>query len=335
MPQSPFDDSKLDQPAALVPQSPFDDSKSDQPAASLPGDEAPRPKLLKGPTGEHEILMPCTFNGEPVRAVIDSGVTKSLIDPGLVARLGFRGDYCCGKYPFANRTTTPRLAHGSVTLVLADRPVGGTTFDVSLEVMDLDSDAVIGLDLFPRLGLEVRGVPTTFPETAVEELEAITSGYDMHHVDNLAQGVNAYTRELKRSAERLPDDQYKELMDALRQELEANEGLSPHELCTHPAAVVSLNTGDAEPVFRDQYKVAHALWPVVDAKVQEWLKDGVPYQVATDASQYGVGAVLYQEYGNWVHAEGHFHSLFLFKSLLSARHFWPGMRKDGEQLVRA
>jgi hypothetical protein len=114
-----------------------------------------------------------------------------------------------GNIRLANRTTTPRLAHGSVTLVLADRPVGGTTFDVSLEVMDLDSDAVIGLDLFPRLGLEVRGVPTTFPETAVEELEAITSGYDMHHVDNLAQGVNAYTRELKRSAERLPDDQYK------------------------------------------------------------------------------------------------------------------------------
>jgi hypothetical protein len=159
---------------------------------------------------------------------------------------------------------------------------------------------------------------------------------------------------------------------------------------------VSLNTGDAEPVFRAQYKVAHALWPVVDVKVQEWLKDGVPYPVGgvqnvlpdalsrthdtipwrncvtsthNDFKVRNVSAeegtlqletqeekspVLNLDY--WVrelsgkrvvpegerrqlleakHAEGHFHSLFLFKSLLSAGHFWPGMRKDCEQLVNA
>jgi hypothetical protein len=45
--------------------------------------------------------------------------------------------------------------------------------------------------------------------------------------------------------------------------------------CTHPDSIVHLDTGNATPVFRRQYRVAESLTDQVSSVVNKWLSDGV------------------------------------------------------------
>ena len=45
--------------------------------------------------------------------------------------------------------------------------------------------------------------------------------------------------------------------------------------CTHPDAVIPLDTGDAVPIFRRQYRVAESRLENVSAIIDGWLHEGV------------------------------------------------------------
>jgi len=57
--------------------------------------------------------------------------------------------------------------------------------------------------------------------------------------------------------------------------LRANQQIESGSRCSHPAAFISLPTGDSIPVFRAQYPVARHLRPMVTEKVNEWYAKGV------------------------------------------------------------
>ena len=245
-----------------------------------------RARAAQGPSTE--LMLPCTVNGRPVQALLDSGANIVALSTQLVEELDLVVKPMDGFIRMADKeVSVPRLGQVRATLRLADRKQGTSTFEMDFEVMKLETDALVGIGMWARLGIEVRGIPTTLPRQHEPDPEAeidFSNDYDMMAVDpDTTMGVNSYTDTLKSDSEKWPEQDRLALLNALEDDLAANEQLSASRLCTHPAAVVSLDTGEAEPVYRSQYKVAQALWPVADAKVQEWFKDGVTVRAPHDA----------------------------------------------------
>ena len=71
--------------------------------------------------------------------------------------------------------------------------------------------------------------------------------------------------------------------------------------CSHPAAVVKLDTGDAAPVFRPQYLVADALKPVISEQVESWSTLGVIVPASPDTPWNSplLAAKKKDLYGRW------------------------------------
>ena len=44
--------------------------------------------------------------------------------------------------------------------------------------------------------------------------------------------------------------------------------------CSHPSAIIEIDTGEAKPVFRRQYSIPFALHEKVEKQIQEWLEEG-------------------------------------------------------------
>ncbi|SAL97140.1 hypothetical protein, partial, partial [Absidia glauca] len=65
--------------------------------------------------------------------------------------------------------------------------------------------------------------------------------------------------------------------------IDRNQAIDKHSLCTHPDAVVRLDTPPDTAGFRVQYKVPETLIPKVRETVEKWLEDGVIERVPSNA----------------------------------------------------
>jgi putative transposase len=61
----------------------------------------------------------------------------------------------------------------------------------------------------------------------------------------------------------------------IQQELAVNANIPHTDFCTIPEAEVHLPTEHGKTTFRRQFQVAYTRRPAVDAKLKQWLKDGV------------------------------------------------------------
>jgi hypothetical protein len=121
----------------------------------------------------------------------------------------------------------------------------------TVEVAELDEDEqfIIGLDLFPKLGFELRGVPFSFPKRENQEREEEEDVEDYSDIED-----------------QIPEE--------WKQVLKDNEKLPEGNICKIKGSELAINTGDAKPVWRRQYAIPQALHKKVDERIQEWLKNG-------------------------------------------------------------
>ena len=219
------------------------------------------------------LIAPTVVAKTKVMALLDSGSEISAIDESLVEELSLP------IIPHQNRVSTLVLAvqgHEVKRIGYVEVPIqfGKKSFpSIKLEVMKLgpDTKLLFGLDLWPKLGLRVEGLPSNFPADPGENkngslgLDILDAGTSLHD----------YVDSLWGKQDQCPQSVIERLMQEIENVVESNRQLDPRSRCTHPSAVVRLDTGSEKPVYRPQYPVPQTLEPVVTAKVEDWINSRV------------------------------------------------------------
>jgi transposase InsO family protein len=197
---------------------------------------------------------------------VDSLSELSIITPAAATSLGLPMIPCHQKFQPAgdhNELLCEKVVDVNI-LRMGDK----TVKDVRLYVCDIEKSCapaagIIGLDLFSSLGIEIHGVPVNFPRPAnhdedfIEDTEVCAT--DPKWLDNF----------------KAPPELRDSLLKAIQPFLETNEKIPSTSFCTHPSAVVYLNTGDASPVYVPQYRVSDCMHDVIGAQVNKWIEQGV------------------------------------------------------------
>ena len=255
-------------------------------------------RMIRSERASQEILVPCLINGTRARALLDCGSTISAISAGLVSTLELAVVPAKGRLILADRSVaTGRRGTVQVEVQIAD---GRGSHSLELEVMDLANEALFGLDVWARFNFRVINVPTTFPQAQLPQPERRGS-YDMSAVDEDLSSARAYTDGLWDQKFRVPQEDLRLLFDAIELDLQANAGIPVGSFCSHEAAVVHLDTGDAAPVFRPQYRVADTLKEVVSKQVRAWVDQGVVVPAPADVQWNSPLLVAKKKdlYGRW------------------------------------
>jgi hypothetical protein len=144
--------------------------------------------------------------------------------------------------------------------------------DVKIRVCQSDqacapSQGILGLDIFPQLGITVEGVPTNFPQGEVE-----------HFVDDTLERLKDWS--VKCAA---PDDVRQVLMQSINASVVKNRNIPSGSFCSYPAAKVCLVTGTAKPVYVQQYPLSDLMSQYVDKQVLNWETDGIVVDAPIDS----------------------------------------------------
>lgn len=204
------------------------------------------------------IMTPCELNGQPLYGLVDSGATISVVNRKFCEKHGLviKPNKIKLSAAFADAAQQAGITQGVIRN-------GGKTIEVELAVADLqDDDLIIGLDLFSTLGFTVTGVPYAWPgQRADEEEELLT--LDERNELRLQLTDDAIT----------PEERAK-VMGEWQRLIEQNQRIPENAYCTHPRAVLRVETGQANPVFVQQYPIPKALHSSVTQRVEEWVKKG-------------------------------------------------------------
>ena len=203
------------------------------------------------------ILAPILLaNTIQMQAYVDTGASHSIVRKGLLKDLP--DDIKTSFIPAptnstvslgAKDTSTPRI--GSVQVPFTWNGLAKTH---RFELMDTPAeiDIIIGRDLLAPLGISIHGLP--LPSAAKAE-EAPDEQTDPTATDELPEHPLVNDRSLQ---------------DAINR----NQAIPRNSFCNMPESTVFLHTGDASPVYRRQYGIAHSLAPIIDKQISEWFQDG-------------------------------------------------------------
>jgi len=214
-----------------------------------------------------------TVEGKPARCLVDSGASQSFMDPAFAEALGLKVQELKTPVNFV-------MALGGVTQAVTRcvenvgivSHTGGTTKG-RFFIAPLKEDVVIGRDMFPGLRIFLAGVstrcsgpdPPPSPEPSTEQVKGRPEA-----TMNELLSVNEDDRELYLCTVQELSVRGEQMLQSL---LHVNEGLTG--FCSHPDAVITIDTGSSVPSFRRQYAVPEKLKPVVTNQIKEWLAEGL------------------------------------------------------------
>ena len=216
-------------------------------------------------TPSSDILAPCIINGKKVYLLVDSGARGSVLSSSFVRTLNVpvqnSSVSCIGIFGRVCKSS------GSVSVTVH---FGTTTHkSISFPFLDLKSISpavgIIGLDNFSRFGISIQGVPHTFENKALL----------MDMEDPIFHDPKAYHRSTWLTEHQISPALRKQLIEAIQPLLDINTSLSPSQFCSHPSAILHLDTGDAPPRYVAQYPLPHALIPHADRQIAKWISTGV------------------------------------------------------------
>jgi len=185
--------------------------------------------------------------------LVDAGATTSFIDRRFAERCGWRIAPRMGNVRQAIDGSEKKRIGVVENLRLEN---GSRDIVVTLEAVDLSGNEqlILGLDLFRSLGYELRNVPFTWPAVRNETASI-----------RMAEATREAEAKLP-EAEALPEE--------WREVLSANEALPVSSVCKLEGSELSIETGDNKPIWIRQYPIAEALQRKVEARVQEWVRNG-------------------------------------------------------------
>jgi transposase InsO family protein len=179
----------------------------------------------------------------------------------------------------------------SLGTAFADVTVGTCTRRLKLDVFDRKEDTcklLLGWDSMPLYGMGIHGsagegMPTAYPESLARDEKVINRAratYQSTDDFKMSEGGDrrekTYSQKVRLKEEDRLDEQYvKALEMAIKEELTANLELDPKVLCTHPNAIVRLDTPEGvKPPYTSQYTMGHDVEGMVHKIVMDWLAGG-------------------------------------------------------------
>jgi hypothetical protein len=240
-------------------------------------EESPTFCMLKSSTDAKPfIYAPVKLDNLRVQAGIDSMASVSFISPQLVARLEVKVSKVEGQVSLGSQgSSTKRIGISDPIKV----SIGHQQFLHRFEVLNLHDDCqcIFGIDIFPKAGISLNGVPVTFPkEMEISPVETIHIGQEPDEIDTAPyepMGLAEIT--LLLDSINKADKNYValytvyllKLSDTLSPFLNSNQQISG--FCNLPNSKVRIDVQGAKPVHKRQYRVEFALHSVVDDQIAE------------------------------------------------------------------
>jgi len=234
-------------------------------------------RVLAAPvmSSSKDILAPCVVNGQEVYLLVDSGSRVSALSSTFVASRSlpaFKSSVQC--------VGVSGDKFSSLGIVTVNVHFGTTLHsNVPFHILKLSKEilgkavGILGVDLFPQFGVAIKGIPYSFRDPAeLMELE-----------DPLFYDPREYHRSTWLQKHQAPADVRQTLLQAIEPLVAINVALSPSQFCTHPSAMLHLDTGNAPPTFVAQYPLPHSVVPFVDKQVAKWFESGTITDAPVDS----------------------------------------------------
>ena len=215
------------------------------------------------------VICPALLEGKPVEFTVDSGCDLTTIDTQYTESLNLQ------IIPRPSLLTP--AGQGVLTspgfVIISRLEVGKYVLrDVQLLVADIQhcckpTIGLLGMDLFPQLGIYIGGVPITYPQ-------AFSKDAQVPDIPVVSKNMKPY---------KAPEHERQQLFRAIQPLLDENAAIPASSLCTHPSAVVTLDTGTAPPTYVPQYKLSDYMSEFVDAQVKIWDVNGVTVPAPKDS----------------------------------------------------
>jgi hypothetical protein len=214
-----------------------------------------------------EVCVPVLVGTVPVMALVDSGANFSSLDQRF-----------CLENKIAVEAYKDPLLVGLADSKLQGVIYGKTnalqihynykTYTATFDVMDLaqEREMSIGTDLMTLFGIGYTGLAVSWtPPVKTEE--------ESPFKDVVVPNEDPYGTPAQQSR----------FLAQVQSHIDRNQAIDKHSLCTHPDAVVRLDTPPNAEGFRFQYKIPETLIPKVRETVEKWVADGVIVKVPSNA----------------------------------------------------
>ena len=202
------------------------------------------------------IYAPLLKNGVRVMGGVDTMASHSFLSPGFARDLKLTIQPAKGVIWLANSDNSCERQGQSREIEVRHKEVN--VFH-TFEILNLGLDqgrpinCIIGIDLISKLGISVAGISCRFPDDLVINIE------------HCSIKENNYT-----GAKHQDDPN---VISFIQSQL--NENFLISGFCTDPLAEITLDTGNADPICINQYRIDYSLNPVIQQQIDEWLKLGV------------------------------------------------------------
>jgi len=208
------------------------------------------------------LQTPCTLNGKRLMGLVDAGATISFVDRKFAEESGWKIIPKKGKLRQAfDGSDRDRI--GIIENLQLEN--GLRSIEATFEVADLSGNEklILGMDLFPKLGFELRNVPFTWPTPKIEEK---LLKKDEEDDEDVSDGNDESRNTGKGGTNEDSFEEWKEV-------LEANRQLPPSSICALEGSELAIETGNSKPVWIRQYPIPQALHKKVDVRIQEWIEN--------------------------------------------------------------
>ena len=199
-----------------------------------------------------ELFIPVTIAETTIKALIDTGATRSYLKQSIADDLNLPRYPTSSKVRLGDRSLIPMTSKTEdIFLKANDR-----TVSCQLGILpDLLHDMIMGRDIMFQFGISISGLP--------DPSHACSSTDNDDNMIDQSKDISSLTR--------ISADDLQQIMDGTKTTLNANAAIPSSSFCNLPESVVCLHTFDHRPIFRRQYPIPRALQPAVTDQVMKWL----------------------------------------------------------------
>lgn len=215
-----------------------------------------------------ETDVPIYVESVAIRALVDSGANFSSLNKSFCITNNIPIlKYVEGRQPIirlASAESTIKCYGYTPELRLK---YNGKSYTFKFEVMNLafEKPMSIGTDLMKVLGIGYYGLATSWDPPSMEKLEEPFKDLPKPNED-------PFGTPSERNA----------LLDSIQESIHANESIPFGTFCTHPDAIVYLDTPESAACYKSQYPIADMLKPKVQETVEKWLSEGIITEVPSN-----------------------------------------------------
>ena len=254
--------------------------------------------MMKGtkPSSSEFVTLPAVINEHKVLMVVDSAATLSFMSPEFAASAGIKIIPQSGQVALAEKNKfTKRTGRTELVKVYVK---GKGIIEHQFDVFNLNTEnnhVVLGLDGFSKFGIQVAGIPTTFPDeediTGVSSLPPLVREPDEIQ-EELPELKNITLIEIAKKLDNVMankiecSEHYKNALlysFSVKLKAEVSELMTKNSeitgFCSHPDAFLPLDVGDAKPIKKHPYRIPLKLGTFVDHQILGWRNESIVYPI--------------------------------------------------------